>query len=53
MHLFVHLPSLFYMISNSCLAGGGGGGGMVITVHYLLVLRTRNSKSLYQSNVCN
>ena len=35
MHLFVHLPSLFYMISkhsNSCLVGGGGGGILVITV---------------------
>ena len=35
MNLFVHLPSLFYMISkhsNSCLVGGGGGGILVITV---------------------
>ena len=31
MNLFVHLPSLFYMISkhsNSCLVGGGGVGNL-------------------------
>ena len=45
MHLFVHLPSLFYMISkhsNSCLvSGGGGGGGGILVITVTLPISTK------------
>ena len=44
MHLFVHLPSLFYMISkhsNSCLVRGGGEGGGILVITVTLPISTK------------